>query len=88
MLEVLSAGKFGKEKGDGTRADFLMIAAPGVSTTRSRTSGLGLSQEPGHLGTALPASQYDLPGKFPIFREDSQLKLYLQGFLYTNHMEK
>lgn len=33
-------------------------------------------------------SQYDCPGKFPIFREDYQSKRYLQGFLYTNDMEK
>jgi len=32
-LEVLSAGKFGKEKGEGTRAGFFLPAAPGVSTT-------------------------------------------------------
>jgi hypothetical protein len=38
----------------------------------------------------LPAapSQYDLPGKFPIFRKDSQFKFYLQEFRYTNHMEQ
>jgi len=38
----------------------------------------------------LPAasSQYDRPGKFPIFREDYQFKLYLQRFRYTDDMEK
>jgi hypothetical protein len=33
-------------------------------------------------------SQYDRPGKIPIFLEDSQFKLQLQGFRYTNDMEK
>jgi len=81
-------GRSARSGATNPRADFLMPAAPGVSTTRSRTSGLGLSQKPEHLGTAFPPSQYDLPGKFPILREDSQFKLYLQGFLYTNHLEK
>jgi hypothetical protein len=44
-LQALSAGKFGPEKGDGTRADSSMLAASGVSTVRSRTPGLGLSRE-------------------------------------------
>jgi len=47
---VLPAGKFGQEKDGGTRADFSMLAASGVSTVRSRTSGLGLSQKPDTSG--------------------------------------
>ena len=61
LLEVLSAGKFGQKKGDGTRADFLIPAAP---------------------------SRYERPEKFPIFRENSQFKPYLQRFQYTNDMKK
>jgi hypothetical protein len=45
-MKVPSAGKFGQEKGDGTRVDFLMVAYSGVSTTRSRTYDLGLSRKP------------------------------------------
>ena len=44
-----------------------------------------------HCGDFLmPAapSHYDRPGKFLIFQENSQFKLYLQGFRYTNDMEK
>ena len=59
-----------------------------VSTAPSRTSGLGLRRKPEHLGTALPPSQYDLPGKFPFLREDSQSKLYLEELRYTSDMEK
>jgi len=33
MVPVLPAGKVGQEKGDGTRADFLTPAAPGVGTS-------------------------------------------------------
>lgn len=44
-----------------------MPAASGVSTTRSRSPGFGLSQRPEHLGTALPPSQCDLPGNLSIF---------------------
>jgi hypothetical protein len=61
LVPVLPAGKFVQEKGDGTRADFLIPAA---------------------------VSQYDRPINFPIIREDSQFKHYLQGFRYTNDMEK
>ena len=39
MLEVLPAGEVGQEKGDGTRADFLMPAPSGVNTSQSRTAG-------------------------------------------------
>jgi hypothetical protein len=46
-----------------------------------------LELETGRFGKG-PPSQYDRPGKFPIFRENSQFKLYLQRFRYTNHMEK
>ena len=87
-VPVLPAGKFDQGKGDGTRPDSVMPGTSGVRPAWSHISGLGLRRKPEHLGTALPPSQYDLPGNFPIFREDSQFKLYLQGFLYTNHMEK
>jgi hypothetical protein len=45
--------------------------------------------ETGHLGrdSILPGG-YERPGKLPIFQEDSQSKLQLQRFLYTNDMEK
>ena len=32
--------------------------------------------------------QYDRPGNFPIFREDSHFKPYLQGFRYTDDRDK
>lgn len=72
---MLPPGEGGQDKGNGPRADFLMLAASGVSTTRSRTRDLGLGRKPEHLGTALPPSQCDR--QFP-----------LQGFLYTNHKDK
>ena len=53
LLKVLSAGEVHQDKGQDTRADFSMPAAP---------------------------SRYDRPGKFPIFRENSQFKPYLQGY--------
>ena len=46
-----------------------------VSTTKSRTRGLGLGRKSEHLGAALPTSQFDLRSP-------------LQGFLYMNYMEK
>jgi hypothetical protein len=53
-----------------------MPAAPGVSTTGLASLALV------YVGNrtpqdGLPLSQYDLPGKFPIFREDSRFKFYL-----------
>ena len=45
--------------------------------------------ETARLGAGLPPQVNMIsPGKFPIFREDYQSKLYLHGFLYTNDMEK
>ena len=43
---MLSAGRIGQEKGNGTCADFLMPAISGVSIARSRTYGFGLSRKP------------------------------------------
>jgi hypothetical protein len=40
LIEVLPVGSIGQEKGDSTRADFLMPATSGVSTARARTRGL------------------------------------------------
>lgn len=40
--------------------DFLMPAGSGFRTVRFRTYGLGLGQNPEHLGTALSPSQCDL----------------------------
>ena len=77
-----------RSRATSSRADSSILAASGVSTARARTRGRGLSRKPEHLGTALPPSQCDFPGKFPIFREDSQFKLYLQRFRYTNDMER
>jgi hypothetical protein len=54
LLEVLSAGEVGQDKGDGTPCDFSMLAASGVSIVRSRTRDLGLSRKPEQLGIALP----------------------------------
>jgi hypothetical protein len=43
----------------------------------------------GHLGrNSILPGQYDPLGKFPIFREDSQFKPYVQRFRYTNDLEK
>ena len=53
-MEVLPVGSIGQKRGTTPRADFLMAAASGLSTTRSRTLDLGLSRKPEHLGTAPP----------------------------------
>jgi hypothetical protein len=74
-LPVLSPGKVGQEKGDGTCVDFLMPAISGRQH-RSRTYGFGLNPE--NSGRDSPPSQYDLPGNFSIFREDYQPEFHLQ----------
>ena len=88
-VPVLPAGKVGQKKGDGTPCRFLNACCfrcqqhPVPHLWPWSTSETGRLKKnsvfPGH---------YDRPGKFPIFREDSQFKLYLQGSLYTNHMER
>jgi hypothetical protein len=89
LVGVPSEGNFGRKKWDAPLADFLMPATSGLSTNRPRTSDLGLARKPEHLGRDfLLLGHHDRPGIFPIFREDSQFHLYLQGFRYTNDREK
>jgi hypothetical protein len=55
-MAVLSAGEVGQGKDGGTRADFFLPAASGVSTARSRTYGLSLRREPDTSGKPSPKS--------------------------------
>ena len=57
-MQVLPAIEVGQEKGDDTRADFLVPAASGASTVRSRTSGPGLSRKPHVSGRDFTQKQY------------------------------
>ncbi|MGD0216280.1 MAG: hypothetical protein ABSC45_02060 [Desulfobaccales bacterium] len=68
-MPVLSAGRIGQEKGDGTCGDFLMPAISGASTVRSRNYGFGLNPETSGRDSLSPG-KYDHPRDFSIFRED------------------
>ena len=82
-VPVLPAGEVGQEKGDGVTHRFWRQHRPVPHLWPWSTS------ETGHLGRdSIFPGHYDRPGNFPIFRENSQFKLYLQRFQYTNHMEK
>jgi len=59
-VPVLPAGEVGREKGDGTCADFLMPAISGASTVRSRTYGCGLNPETSGQDSLSPG-KYDRP---------------------------
>ena len=70
------------------RADFLMLGACCFSTARLRSSGIGRCRDTDTPGRYPYLHSQKSPQKFPIFQEDSQFKLYLLRFRYTNHMEK
>ena len=74
-VPVLPAGEVGQGKDGGTRADFSMLAASGVSTTWARSSDLGSESETETPRDTLPPSRCDLQSP-------------LQGFRYTSDMEK
>jgi hypothetical protein len=82
-LPVLPAAEVGQEKGDGVTYRYRCQHRPGPHL------GSWFESETGHLGRDfLLPGHHDLPGKFPIFRGDSQFQPYLQGFRYTNDMER
>jgi hypothetical protein len=53
-MEVLSGGEIGQDKGDGTRADFWMLAAPDLTITRSHPRALGTNRKPDPSGQPSP----------------------------------
>ena len=82
-MPVLPAGEVGQERGDGVTHPFWCQHRPVPHLWPWSES------ETGHLGRDfLLPGHFDLPGKFPIFRENFQSKLDLQGFRDTNHMER
>ena len=87
-VQLLPPAEVGQEKGHDNPCRFL----PACCFRCQRRPALRLwpwsESKTGRLerDSILPG-RYDLPGKFPIFREDSQFKPYLQGFRYADDME-
>ena len=87
LLEVLPAGKFSQERGNVTPSRFLNSCCFRCRHHPAPHRWLWSASETGHIGrNSILPGQYNRPGKFSIFRENYQSKLYLQGFRYTNDM--